>query len=290
MISMRWLCFWVAAISGAQSFQVTPVKVRQGDTLRLVAPENASSARMNGRTIQLFPASGGGRFGLMPVPALERPGAYAMEFLDAGGGVLHSASVTVRDAGFPSQNIIVGKAVSELKPSPGELQKVAAFRQTVSGERHWLEPLAAPVPGCVTSPFGVRRLYNGKPSGNYHGGIDQRSPSGRPVRAVADGEVKLVAMFNLHGGTVGIDHGQGLVSIYLHMSGFALAEGALVKKGEVIGYVGSTGRSTAPHLHWGLYVHGTPVNPSQWVRLNPCAGSSGRPARPGRAKPARNVR
>jgi murein DD-endopeptidase MepM/ murein hydrolase activator NlpD len=88
---------------------------------------------------------------------------------------------------------------------------------------------------------------------------------------VAGGTVKIVRAWNIHGGTVGIDHGQGLQSIYLHMSKFATAEGAVVKKGDVIGYVGSTGRSTAPHLHWSLYANGVPVNPRQWVQLKACA-------------------
>jgi murein DD-endopeptidase MepM/ murein hydrolase activator NlpD len=69
---------------------------------------------------------------------------------------------------------------------------------------------------------------------------------------------------------VGIDHGQGLESMYLHLSRFAVAEGAAVKKGDVIGYSGSTGRSNAPHLHWSLYANGVPVNPLQWVGLKAC--------------------
>jgi murein DD-endopeptidase MepM/ murein hydrolase activator NlpD len=278
---MRWLTFWMAVVACGQSFQVIPSKARQGQTLQVIATQDAVSARMNGRTISLFPQAEGGRLGLMPVPALLQPGNYPLEFLDSSGAVVHTTPVSVRDARFLSQNIIVGKAVAALRPAPDEMKTVAAFREAVSDLRYWIEPFAAPVPGCVTSPFGVRRLYNGKPSGNYHGGVDQRSLAGRPIRAVADGTVKVVRMFNLHGGTVGIDHGQGLVSIYLHMSKFALKEGTAVKKGEVIGYVGSTGRSTAPHLHWGLYANGVPVDPGQWVRLRPCA-----PAKP----PARKAR
>ena len=106
--------------------------------------------------------------------------------------------------------------------------------------------------GCMTSPFGVQRYLNGKPTGSAHAGIDQRSPAGTPIHAVDGGVVKIVREWNLHGRTVGIDHGQGLESIYLHMSKLAATEGATVKKGDVIGYVGSTGRSTAPHLHWTL--------------------------------------
>jgi len=274
---VRWCCFLVAAAACAQQYQVFPRVVRQGETLRVTG--DAAGARMNGRTIRLFPQSDGPRLGLMPVPALAKPGAYTLEFLDPAGAVLHSAPVTVRDARFPSQNITVSKAVSELKPLPDEAKTVAAVRETVSDLRFWTEPFALPVPGCMTSPFGVRRLYNGKPGGNYHGGIDQRSPAGRPIRATADGTVKLVRMFNLHGGTVGIDHGQGLVSLYLHMSKFALQEGVSVKKGDVIGYVGSTGRSTAPHLHWSLYANGVPVNPLQWVRLKPCSAPAAAKAR-----------
>ena len=76
--------------------------------------------------------------------------------------------------------------------------------------------------------------------------------------------------FNIHGGTVAIDHGQGVGSLYLHLSRFAAREGARVAQGDVIGYAGSTGRSSAPHLHWSLYVNGVPVNPRQWLALKPC--------------------
>jgi murein DD-endopeptidase MepM/ murein hydrolase activator NlpD len=91
-----------------------------------------------------------------------------------------------------------------------------------------------------------------------------------------------VKAWNIHGNTVGIDHGQGVESIYLHLSRFAVAEGAQVARGDVIGYAGSTGRSTAPHLHWSVYVNGVPVDPAQWVSLKPCAtvAAKGRKQRP----------
>jgi len=123
----------------------------------------------------------------------------------------------------------------------------------------------------MTSRFGVQRYLNGKPTGNFHAGLDQRSPAGTPVHAMDGGIVKIVREWNLHGRTVGIDHGQGLESIYLHMSKLAVAEDAAVKKGDVIGYVGSTGRSTGPHLHWSLYANGVPVNPLDWVQVAPCS-------------------
>jgi murein DD-endopeptidase MepM/ murein hydrolase activator NlpD len=127
----------------------------------------------------------------------------------------------------------------------------------------------------------VKRLYNGKPSGNFHSGLDQRSPAGTPIRAITGGIVKIVRKFNINGNIVGIDHGQGMTSFYLHMSKFATTEGAMVKKGDVIGYVGSSGRSTAPHLHWAIDVLAVPVNPLQWMKISPCdAAPAKAPKRP----------
>jgi murein DD-endopeptidase MepM/ murein hydrolase activator NlpD len=94
---------------------------------------------------------------------------------------------------------------------------------------------------------------------------------GAPIHAVAAGTVRIVQMFQLRGGTVAIDHGQGLETIYMHMSRFAAKEGQKVKAGDVIGYVGSTGRATGPHLHWSLYANGHPVSPNQWVKLTSCS-------------------
>jgi lysostaphin len=206
----------------------------------------------------------------MPVSANQKPGTYALAIVKGDGSVLESVRITVSDAHFPRQNVKLPPKVQRLKPSPGEMETVAAFRNTVTAERRWTEPLDLPIPGCMTSPFGVRRVYNGKPSGNYHAGIDQASPAGTPIHAVAAGVVRLVREFNIHGHVIGVDHGQGLSSVYLHMSKFAVAEGKEVRKGDVIGYVGSTGRSTAPHLHWSLYANGVSINPREWVKPPAC--------------------
>ncbi len=271
---MKWLLIFAAGPAlYSQAFKVEPASVPQGGIVIVHGPAEANSARMNGHTIRLFSEKDGKVLGLMPVAAIEKPGSYELELLDKTGTILDSAQVTVRSAHFPSQNIIISKQLSELKPSPGETEAVAAFRNSISDVRYWTAPLtiSPPVSGCLTSPFGVRRLHNGKATGDYHAGLDQRSPSGGPIRAIADGVVKIVRQYNLHGGTVAIDHGQGVESIYLHMSKFAVTEGATVHKGDVIGYAGSTGRSTGPHLHWSIYVNGTPVNPMQWIHVSPCA-------------------
>jgi murein DD-endopeptidase MepM/ murein hydrolase activator NlpD len=268
-----------------QLYHVEPATVRQGGVIRVSAAAPAVSARMLNRTIRLFPQPGGPNLGLMPVAADQQPGPFRLEILGPNSAILSSAEITVRDAHFPEQNVRLAPNVEALRPAPGELEAVAAFRENVSDVRFWQEPFERPVNGCMSSPFGVKRLYNGKATGNFHGGIDQRSPAGAPIHAMAGGVVRLVRAYNLNGNVVGVDHGQGLESIYLHMSKFAVAEGAEVRKGDVLGYVGSTGRSTGPHLHWSVYANGVSVNPRQWIEVKPCGAASGKAgARSGRTR------
>jgi murein DD-endopeptidase MepM/ murein hydrolase activator NlpD len=258
-----WLAFALAV-------ELTPSIVPQGQVARIKAPAAAASVHFLGKSIPLFVNRDGTRSGLIPVPALTPPGQHALQILDPGGTVVETKTIAVQDARFKSQNIKLGKSLQTLKPAPGEMETLAALRNTVSPNRYWTEPFEVPVQGCSTSPFGVKRLYNGKYTGNFHSGLDQRSPMGTPIRAISDGVVKIVRKFNINGDIVGIDHGQGVTSFYLHMSRFATTEGATVKKGDVIGYVGSSGRSTGPHLHWGLDVFAIPVNPLQWMKISPC--------------------
>jgi murein DD-endopeptidase MepM/ murein hydrolase activator NlpD len=271
--------FFAAAAFQSAGIDV-PDTVRQGETIRIDAAPNAASARMAGRTVPLFNEAGRAA-GLMPVEVNQTPGIQDLEILDAGGRVLQKKSVTVQHVPFPVQNIIISASKKQVKPSPGEMETVAALRQSVTPDKLWVEPFARPVDDCQNSPFGVRRLHNGVATGNYHRGLDQRSRRGTPIRAITDGMVRIVRMFNIHGGLVGIDHGQGLTSFYLHMSRLAAKEGARVRRGDVIGYVGSTGFATGPHLHWQLTVNGVPVNPHQWVKgIEPCV------ERPPAKKPA----
>jgi murein DD-endopeptidase MepM/ murein hydrolase activator NlpD len=272
---------WLAV---ALAIELTPASIPQGQVARIKAPNTAASVKFLGKSIPLFVGPDGNRTGLAPVPALTAPGRHSLEILDAGGKIIDTVPVPVTDAHFESQNIKLGKSLQTLKPAPGEMETLAELRNTVSPTRYWAEPFEVPVPGCLTSPFGVKRLYNGKPSGHFHSGLDQRSPMGTPVHAVSGGVVKVVRKFNINGNIVGIDHGQGVTSFYLHLSRFAASEGAVVKAGDVIGYAGSSGRSTAPHLHWSLDVLAVPVNPLQWMKISPCDHPPVRPTRRGQRR------
>jgi len=118
-----------------------------------------------------------------------------------------------------------------------------------------------PSPAPRSSPFGVRRIRNGKTAG-FHRGLDYAGGWGAPIYAPADGKVTLVGPnFTLLGNCVIVNHGEGLTSLYLHMSSINVNEGDMVKKGQVIGKIGNTGASTGPHLHYATYFHGVPVDP-----------------------------
>jgi murein DD-endopeptidase MepM/ murein hydrolase activator NlpD len=282
-VRLCWLLAFVVASAGSQNFSVTPQSVRQGETLKVRGEKSASKLRIGEEIVPMFPEKDDSSFGLFPIRVKERPGQHELDFLDESGVVIHSAPVLVRSAHYGTQNVVLSRSLTALKASADERETMEVFRKTISPVRYWEEPLGAPLGGCMTSRFGVQRLHNGKPTGDYHGGIDQRATAGTAVRAVAAGLVRVAHQFELRGGTVAIDHGQGLESVYLHMSQLAATEEAVVQKGDIIGYVGSTGRSTAPHLHWALYVDGQPVNPEQWVHLKPCevAQARGRTTIPG---------
>lgn len=192
--------------------------------------------------------------------------------IDASGSHVLSLSVDgqkkdfrIRAATVPWPRSILKVAPKYVEP-PREVQQQIArdgkrSREALSvrTEKRWTLPLERPVPGGVTSPFGGRRVFNGKPRAP-HKGTDMRSPEGAKVIAVADGTVVLAEPQYFGGNTVYIDHGQGVISTYAHLSAFDVKTGQSVRRGQVIGRSGSTGRVTGPHLHLGFLVQGVAVD------------------------------
>jgi murein DD-endopeptidase MepM/ murein hydrolase activator NlpD len=138
-----------------------------------------------------------------------------------------------------------------------------------AGVRDWINVAGAPslwpVLGPITSSFGEREdPFNGE--GAFHSGVDISAGFGEVVRATADGIVQIASMASGYGREIMINHGNGIETIYGHLSGFAVATGQQVSRGQVIGYVGMSGRSTGPHLHYEVRVHNTPVNPYRYLR------------------------
>ena len=126
-------------------------------------------------------------------------------------------------------------------------------------------PSLWPVMGPITSSFGEREdPFNGE--GAFHSGVDISAAFGDAVRATADGTVEIASMASGYGREIVINHGNGIQTLYGHLSGFAVTAGQQVTRGQVIGYVGMSGRSTGPHLHYEVRIHNTPVNPYRYLR------------------------
>lgn len=180
-------------------------------------------------------------------------------------------SFVVGNKNYTIQRITL-KNKSHVQPDP---------EQTRRYEREYTEQIAAyasfrpslpsnvlldkPVEGRLSSQFGLRRFFNGEER-NPHSGLDFAVPQGTPVKAPADGVVTIVADYFFNGKTVFLDHGQGLVTMYCHLSASQVKVGDVVSRGQVIANVGATGRATGPHLHWNVSLNNTRVDPAIFIQ------------------------
>lgn len=146
-------------------------------------------------------------------------------------------------------------------------------------------PSLWPVEGVVTSSFGERQdPFNGE--GAFHAGLDISAPSGTVVRATGDGLVDSAEVTNGYGREVIIDHGHGVRTVYGHLSGMIVLAGQNVLRGQIIGYVGRTGRSTGPHLHYEVRINNTPVNPHKYLRSTFAEVAANNVSQPAVSQPA----
>ncbi|MEG3849237.1 M23 family metallopeptidase [Microcoleus sp. herbarium19] len=262
----------LSAVSAAQALQVqvTPANPELGDTLSVIIQVNSSSptptVSVQQKNYPAFPM-GNNRFrALLPTTPLEKAGARQIQV--AGDGQVQKLSVQVRSRNFPTQSIWLPPG-KDSEGTDAEFDRVDAFKALVTPQKFWNGPLLRPNSGEITTIYGVRRYYNGVFAQDYyHRGVDYAGAYGSPVIAPAAGRVSLVGResqgFKIHGNVVGIDHGQGVASILMHLSRIDVKEGDFVQAGQVIGTLGSTGASTGPHLHWGLYVNGQAIDPVPW--------------------------
>lgn len=205
----------------------------------------------------------------VPVPADAKTGKQKIK-ISLNRKTISNGNVTVRPTKFPVEPLRLNKEKKSLVEKGDSAEQVRRIRKALSTENSEKLAISAylqPVQGMVESPYGERRTIDGKPRKGYHRGIDWGSKEGTSILSANDGKVILADPFVEEGNMIMIDHGQGVVSAYMHCSQMNVKEGDVVKKGDVIGKVGSTGVATSSHLHFGLYLHGTPINPVYWLSL-----------------------
>ncbi|MGB3289083.1 MAG: peptidoglycan DD-metalloendopeptidase family protein [Burkholderiaceae bacterium] len=171
---------------------------------------------------------------------------------------------------YKAQHITL-KDKKKVTPDPEQLRRYEReYKEQVDAYRQFRDTgpsnvaLDKPVNGRLSSPFGLRRFFNGQER-NAHSGLDFAVPSGTPVKAPADGVVTIVADYFFNGKTVFVDHGQGFITMYCHLSAFDVQVGQAVKRGQVLGKVGATGRATGPHLHWNVSLNNARVDPAIFI-------------------------
>lgn len=259
--------------SPAQAFQVQvrPSNPALGATIAVIIQADDSTTEpvptvtLNQKIYPAFPIAANRYRALLPTTPLDQPGTLSLQV--NAGGTSQTTSLPLSSREFPTQSLWIS-GVDDLG-TDHEFDRVDAFKTIVSPEKLWNGAFQRPNQGEVSTVYGVRRYYNGEFAQDYfHRGVDYAAPVGDPVVAPAAGKVMLVGRvedgFELHGNTIGIDHGQGVESIFIHLSRIDVQEGEMVQAGQRIGAVGSTGATTGPHLHWGLYVHGQSVDPVPW--------------------------
>lgn len=197
-----------------------------------------------------------------------QPGETTVD-VEQPGAAPRRITFTVSPKQYRTQELKVAPAM--VNPSPEnaerierEQKKMRAALDTFSHDAPPTLRLAQPVPGRRSSSFGLRRVFNGEPR-RPHSGMDIAAPTGTPIKAPLAGRVIDVGEYYFNGNNVIIDHGQGLVTMYCHLSKITAELGQEVKVGDVIGEVGATGRVTGPHLHWGVSLNGTMVDPALFL-------------------------
>lgn len=204
------------------------------------------------------------------IPLSVKPGQEHIQVKDAAGQ--RKVAFTVGAKEYVAQHITL-KNRRQVDPNPDDLKRIerelaeqlAAYARYRAGVTPSNLLLDRPVDGGrLSSPFGLRRFFNGQER-NPHSGLDFAVPAGTPIKAPAAGVVVLVGDYFFNGKTVFLDHGQGLVSMFCHMSAIDVKVGDEVPRGGVVGKVGATGRATGPHLHWNVSLNDARIDPAIFI-------------------------
>lgn len=205
---------------------------------------------------------------IVGIPLATSPGTQTLRV--TANGKISELHFEVKDKHYRTQQLSVTNE-RQVNPTAEDLRRIEMeSARTETALTHYSETLPPdfkliqPVPGKPSDSFGFRRVFNGE-ARNPHSGMDIPAATGTPIKAPADGIVVEVGTFFFNGNTVFIDHGYGLATMYCHLSRIDVQPGQSLKRGEVIGLVGATGRVTGPHLHWGVALNRAMVDPALFL-------------------------
>jgi murein DD-endopeptidase MepM/ murein hydrolase activator NlpD len=264
--------------ASALQVRVVPPVPRQGDAVMVFVVGSRGARQvegsLGGQHLAFFPY--GAEFAALTGVDIEtKPGKipWRVGLVDDRGVPRKAAgAVTLKPGGFRVQHLTLPGGMVNLDPeaerrAANEAARMRALYDTITPERLWRGPFTQPVasrkPG---GGFGSRRIINGQPR-MPHSGIDYSADRGTPVVASNRGRVALLGEFFFAGRFVALDHGLGLYTLYFHLDGVAVTEGEIVERGQTVGTVGTSGRSTGPHLHFGVQLGRARINPPDLYAL-----------------------
>lgn len=220
-------------------------------------------------------------YAVVGLPLEAKPGAHRLE-VDYGGRQAH-LQFTVTSKDYDVQRLTI-KDKRKVEPTAEDLQRIRQEASRInkalslfSDQSEVVTDFQWPTEGPTSSPFGLRRFFNDQPR-KPHSGLDIAAPEGAPILAPAAGRVIETGDFFFNGNTVFIDHGQGLITMYCHMSRIDVQPGDALMAGDRIGSVGQTGRVTGPHLHWGVSLNDARVDPLLFLPAPPAVHTQPVPA------------
>ena len=255
---------------------VAPARARPGDAVLVLVLDASTlpSGALAGRPLHFWSGGEGRWLAVAPLPTEARPGPATVEV--TADGLPFAPPLELTPPGFASTTLSVPPRF--LEPPPAARRRMALDQAEL--KKAWDQPFGPPLfSGPLTVPldvdpsarFGDQRVYNGKTAG-VHYGLDLPGATGEPVAAAGDGTVVMARDCYMSGQTIILWHGAGVFTAYFHLSRMGVEVGEAVKHRQLIGRVGSTGRSTGPHLHWGVKVDGLWVDPRSAQRLDLASG------------------
>ncbi len=261
---------------GVRNVDYSPDRFIQGHTsvIEIDIPDGAQVSGFLGEyPLSFFSEDGKSYLSLQGLHAKENPGLISLTIagtLTDGTPFAHTQMVEVFSGNYHYEEIIgVPQETVGITVTDDETTQLQEITGQATQSKFWADDFLSPVPAALSkayaSYFGGRRSYNGSGYFYFHSGLDYFSSMGGDIYAAAPGKVVFTGPLLLHGNTTLVDHGWGVYTLYAHQSEFLVQEGQQISAGALIGRVGSTGRSSGPHLHWEVWVGGIQVNPLDWV-------------------------
>ena len=273
-----------APASAEPTLAVQSRAVQRGELMLVIVEGEAAkkppTAEFQGKALDFFPAASTGTwlaFAGLDLDAPTGPARLKAVLHDPSGKTLErTETLDVGPGKFPVEELKVQqKFVTPEKTDTDRIESETAQLHYIwshsDPKRLFSGRFDAPIPGATTARFGERRIFNGQPR-DPHSGMDLKAKKGTPVRAPAAGKVVLAGPLYFSGNTIIVDHGLGIMTLYAHLSKMLVKRGDAVKKGQLLGKVGATGRVTGPHLHWVMRYGGITVDPRSVMTVRGGAG------------------